>query len=343
VRGVDLDGLAKGFRAFGRDAAGGDSPLYAQLSELVADSPALLALAARSRERSPTLLFAAIHDELLREPDHELARFYPTVGGDGPGPGLGAALEAFCAERATQLEATLTTRSTQTNETGRCSALLPAFASLADGRPLALIEMGASAGLNLNFDRYAYDYGSRRAGVAGSPLTLPCELVGPHVPPLDPPAVASRVGVDLSPPDLTDSRDARWLRACVWADQTPRLERLEAALAIAAEHPVEVHRGDGFDLLPGLIDAAPRDALVCVFHTAVLIYFSHEQRQALEALLAGAGRDVAWVAGEIPGLVVPGRVEPGTPFWFSLAAGRPGAMVQRGRMGHHGAWLEWGG
>jgi hypothetical protein len=128
----------------------------------------------------------------------------------------------------------------------------------------------------------------------------------------------------------------------VWADQTARFERLEAALAIAAEHPVEVRRGDAFDLLPGLIDAAPADALVCVFHTAVLIYFSHEQRQALEALLAAAGRDVAWVAGEIPGFVVPGRVEPGTPFWFSLAAGLPGAMVQRARMGHHGAWLEWG-
>src|SRR4051794_9971539 len=340
---MDLDRLAEGFRSFVRDGAGGDSPLYAQLSELIAASPALLALTARSREASPTLVLAAIHDELLRDPDHALAGYYPTVGGDGPGPGLRTALEAFCADRAARLEATLATRSTQTNETARCSALLPAFASVADGGPLALIEMGASAGLNLNWDRYAYDYGDHRAGAVGSPLTLPCELVGPHVPPLDPPPIASRIGVDLSPPDLTDPRDARWLRACVWADQTARLERLEAALEIATEHPVEVRRGDGFDLLPGLIEAAPADALVCVFHTAALIYFSHDQRQAFEALLAAAERDVAWVAGEMPGLIVPGRVEPGQPFFFSLAVGRPGAMVQKARMSHHGAWLEWGG
>src|SRR5689334_14556642 len=109
VPGVDLDQLAKGFRLFGRDAAGGDSPLYAQLSELIADSPALLELASRSRERSPTLLLAAIHDELLRDPGHALAAYYPSVGGEGPGPGLDAAFADFCMERAAQLEATLTT------------------------------------------------------------------------------------------------------------------------------------------------------------------------------------------------------------------------------------------
>src|SRR5829696_4036591 len=178
---VDPDSLAATFRLFGREVVARDSPLYAQVRELIAGSPALLALAGRSREGSPTLFLAAIHDELLRDPDHALARYYPTVGGEGPGPGLGAALEDFCAVRADRLEATLATRSTQTNETGRCSGLLPAFAAVADGRPLALIEVGASAGLNLRWDRYAYDYGSRRAGAADSPVTIPCELVGPGV------------------------------------------------------------------------------------------------------------------------------------------------------------------
>src|SRR5215208_280773 len=87
---VDPDSLAATFRLFGREVAARDSPLYAQVGELIAGSPALLALAGRSREGAPTLFFAAIHDELLRDPDHPLARYYPTVGGEGPGPGLGA-------------------------------------------------------------------------------------------------------------------------------------------------------------------------------------------------------------------------------------------------------------
>ena len=71
-----------------RRDVGADSPLYAQLCELVADSPDLLALAARSAEETPMVFLAAVHDELLRDPDDELAAYYPTVGGDGPGPGL---------------------------------------------------------------------------------------------------------------------------------------------------------------------------------------------------------------------------------------------------------------
>ena len=102
------------------------------------------------------------------------------------------------------LAATLSTRRTQTNETARCAGLLPAFAAVADGRPLALIEIGASAGLNLRWDHYAYDYGGRAAGVPSSPLTIACELRGPHVPPLDPPPVAWRAGIDLSPVDASD-------------------------------------------------------------------------------------------------------------------------------------------
>ena len=189
--------LARHFRSFSR-AVAADSPLYAQLTELVAESPELLALAARSPEQTPMVFMAAVHDELLRDPAHALAAYYPTVGGDGPGPGLAEAFTSFCADRAEALAATLAIRRTQTNEVARCGALLPAFAAVADGRPLALIEIGASAGLNLLWDHYAYDYGDPTAGVPSSPLTIGCELVGPHVPPLDPPPVAWRAGVDLS-------------------------------------------------------------------------------------------------------------------------------------------------
>src|SRR6059058_3570937 len=100
---MDPASRAAAFRYFARGVATHDSPLYGQVGEIIADSPALIALAEHSREASPTLFFAAIHDELLRDPEHALARYYPSVGGGGPGPGLGAALEDFCAERSERL------------------------------------------------------------------------------------------------------------------------------------------------------------------------------------------------------------------------------------------------
>jgi hypothetical protein len=340
---MDPASLTHQFRTFGRSAAG-DSPLYALLSELVAESPELLALAARSPEGTAMVFLAAVHDELLRDSDHALAAYYPTVGGVGPGPGLAEAFTSFCAERAEALATTLASRRTQTNEVARCGCLLPAFSALADGRPLALIEIGASAGLNLRWDHYAYDYGDRTAGSPSSALTLACELVGPHVPPLDPPPVAWRAGVDLSPVDASDPADARWLRACLWPDQMARQARLAAALEVAREHPVDIRRGDLPTVLPELIAEAPADALVCVFHTAVLIYLENDQIAALRAVLGAVEREVAWIGGEAPGVLVAddGR-EPRGRLHFTLAAGPPGALVQRARMGHHGGWLEWFG
>ncbi len=334
--------LAQTFRDFGR-VAGADSPLYARVCQLIADSPELLAPAERSRERSPMVFLAALHHELLRDPSHALAAHYPTAGGEGPGAGLGEALHRFCADRAEALAATLAVRRTQTNETARCAGLLPAFAALPGGRPLALIEIGASAGLNLLWDRYAYDYGGRRAGAAASPLRIACELRGPGVPPLDPPPVHWRVGVDLAPLDATDPADVGWLHACLWPDQPQRHARLEAALAVAREHPVDVRQGDALTALPGLLAEAPDDALACVFHSAALAYFTREQVGELRALLEAVERDVAWIGAEAPGFLVGERRAPDAPLHFALSGGRPGALAQLARMGHHGGWLEWTG
>ena len=114
--------------------------------------------------------------------------------------------------------------------------------------------------------------------------------------------MAWRAGIDLSPVDLRVPAEVRWLRACVWPDQRARHERLEAALAVAREHgPVDIRRGDALALLPGVIESAPAGALLCVFHTAALAYFTPEQVAELGGLLAALDREVAWVGGEAPG------------------------------------------
>ena len=94
-------------------------------------------------------------------------------------------------------------------------------------------------------------------------------------------------------------------------------------------------------LLPGVIESAPAGALVCVFHTATLIYFGHEKVAELRKLLAGIDRDVAWIGGEAPGVLVDDPGRHGPSLHFALVAGRPGRLEQVGRMGHHGGWLQW--
>jgi hypothetical protein len=250
------------------------------------------------------LLFAAMNLERLRSGE--------------PFPADGPAAAAFCRANEAALRETIATRTTQTNEVNRCSYLLPCFATAAaGGPPLALIEIGASAGLTLNFDRYAYDYGGGLvAGDPASPARLACELRGGS-PPVAVPEVVSRIGVDLAP-----RPDDEWLRACVFADQPERLARLEAALGIAREHPVEIVRGDALEVLPELIAAAPDGARVVVYHTAVGLYLSEDESARLAALTTS----VTYVTAEAEG----------DPHMELRVAGDHVGDAQP-----HGAWLDW--
>lgn len=291
------------FRRFAVAAGDGGSALYARLSEGVAEDPEVagILMAARPEQRQPMLLMAAVHHEVLREQSHPLAAAYR---GERPDEDPYPLFAAFCRERADALRELCATRRTQTNEPARCAVLLPCLATVAaraGSRPLALIECGASAGLNLNFDRYAYDYGGGlRGGAPGAALLIECELRGARRPPLDLPAIASRHGIDLDPADPADPGDARWLHACVWPDQPERHARLAAALAVAREHPVRVDRADVLEALPGAIAAAPADAHVVVLHSAFTAYLSDEQVERLEAIVGGAGRAVSHVSIESP-------------------------------------------
>ena len=291
------------------------------------------------------VFLAAVHDELLREPDDELAAYYPTVGGRrAPDAALGAALARFCAAREEPLAATLATRRTQTNEVARCAGLLPAFAAVAGGRPLAQIEIGASAGLNGLWDHYAYDYAGRAAGDAGL-------------------AAADRLraarrrqrrrstrrrwrgapGIDLSPVDLPTPPTSRWLRACLWPDQPARHARFEAALAVAHEHgPVDVRRGDALAAPPGRdrVGAGGR-ARVRVPHRRARLLHARAGRRAARA--AGERRarrrlDRRRGAGHPRRRAARARRVAATS---RSSAGRPGRLAQVARMGHHGGWLEW--
>ncbi len=257
-------------------------------------------------------------------------------------PGSGPEFVALVRERADEVAETMAVRSTQTNEPARCATLLPVLARLP--QPLALLEVGASAGLCLLPDYYAYCYEGghdvepsvscgvavpRFACRAGAGTPLPHRGV----------EVAWRAGLDLNPVDLRDDAEVRWLEALVWPGEEYRLPRLRAACEVARVVSPRVVRGDLRVDLPALAAQAPAHATLVVFHTAVLAYVRDPgDREAFARSVASAG--AVWVANEgaqlIPG--VPDLPEPHPdPAAFLLCVdGGPVAWTDG-----HGTWIDW--
>lgn len=294
----------------------GVSPSYEALCLGVAGDPELIARldTLPPPQRQPNLLLATV-------------RYL-----DGPVDGY-PDFRAFVLDRWSDVSATMLDRRTQTNEPRRCATLLPVLAGLP--QPLALLEVGASAGLCLYPDRYAYRYDARPM-VGSSDLVLDCRTTGPVPYPTAVPDVAWQAGLDLHPLDVRDDDDVRWLRSLIWPEQADRFAVLDAAVAIARQDPAPVVRGDLLTDLPALAAQAPADATLVVYHSAVLAYLPAELRGGFRAELGTLGRSVVWLANEGPNVVVDFPVPRGSvPFVLS----RDGAPLATASP--HGDWLDW--
>jgi hypothetical protein len=313
--------LARRYLRFADDEAHGRSPLYEELARGVAADPELhkFLLTLPREKRQPNLLFAALR-HIAGTPS----------GWDEFRSGV---IANFGRMRAVML-----TRSTQTNEPGRCAVLLPVLARLP--QPLALIEIGASAGLCLIPDRYAYDYGGHLVrpsdGTEEAPV-FACRTNAAPPPPDTVPRIAWRAGLDLNPIDLADPDAASWLETLVWPGQPDRAARLSAAMVIAAADPPRVVRGDLRRDLAALAAEAPAGATRVVFHSAVLTYLPAPARAEFARSVRGCC-DV-WIANEDAGVFpdIASRAAPGPKGWFLLSVnGEPVAWADP-----HGAALDW--
>ncbi|MGI8586257.1 MAG: DUF2332 domain-containing protein [Chloroflexia bacterium] len=328
--------------------AGGDrddaSPLYRQLALGVSEDPEMLALAGRATSEPAAYLFmGAVHYLLLQGARHPLIAFYPSLT-PSPLPPADAyrVFRDFCFAHVPAITRLIQTRRVQTNEVRRCAMLLPAFGIVgerAGGRQLAVVEIGASAGLNLLWDRLGYDYGrGRRYGDPGAAVQLTCELRGDLQPPFPDvfPPVASRLGIDLHPVDVRDPDATAWLRALIWPEHSARVELLERALAVVRRDPPEIRAGDALDLLPGIMDSVPEGALLSIFHSFTVNQFSDEGRSRLAAILAdyGSKRDLCCISIEGHRITYP---------QLRLLSYAGGVETERllATCSGHGRWMEW--
>lgn len=300
----------------------GVSAAYERIALGVADDPDLLARldSLPPVKRQPNLLLASVR--FLEGPIDSYQRF-----------------AEFVRDRWEDVSATMLARRTQTNEPRRCTALLPALAALP--QPLALLEVGASAGLCLFPDRMRYRYVDEAGGervVGEAPLELTCRVSGPAPLPAGVPEVAWRRGIDLHPLDLRDEDDVRWLQALVWPGQDDRLALLTAAVSIFAEQSSPVVAGDLTRDLVSVAEGAPEDATLVVYDSAVLAYLDVTDRGRFRDQLGELRRrrTVVWLSNEAPGVAVDVAAPEGSRSFVLAQDEVPLAFA-----GGHGDWLQW--
>jgi hypothetical protein len=243
------------------------------------------------------------------------------------------------------LRAFVAAQDVQTNEVQRCVGLLPCFLTVAQetGLPLELLELGASAGLNLQFDRYRYRYARGTWGPDDALVAFDVADRGTVPPGLlkTPLVVRARSGVDLAPVDATSDEGMLLLRAFVWPGRDDRLQRLRgAATTMALAGRPRLVAGDYVQLLPSLLDARPSDAATVVFQTASTGYIGADGRATLRATLerAGAdGRPLAWVSTRAS----EEREGDDDSSWELELRLWPGPARLAARLDFHGNWVEW--
>jgi hypothetical protein len=290
----------------------------------------------------PLRLLGAFHYLVLSETAPGLAALYPPAV-QGPDPGaLGAAM-AEAAEAHSGVIDGFMASPPQTNEVARSLCLVGGFLTVAaeTGLPLRCLELGASAGLNMNWDRYGYRFGDGAEwGDLGSPVQLQGDWTGGAPPRPAAARVIERLGCDEAPIDVRDPDLALRLQSYVWADQSVRMARLRGAIAVKRETGGTPVRADAADWADAHAHPAPGLATV-IYHSVFLQYPPEAIQARIRAAIAAA-----CAAGSAEGPVAWLRMEPDPdnlagPMEVRLTLWPGGEERLLARVHPHGASVQW--
>ena len=279
-------------------------------------------------------LFGAVHRHALAGEAPGVAAHYPSTGGDGDAAAAWQAFIALLEERTVSLE-----RAVQTNEVGRSAALLGGFLLVAQetGLGLRTLELGASAGLNLRWDRFRYEAPDWAFGDAASPARVPCEYEG-GPPPL-PQAiwVMERAGCDAAPIDATTEDGSLTLQSFIWPEQLERLELLRGAIEVARRTPVTLDAMSAPDWIGERLERDRAGSATVVFHSVFWGYMTDLDRERVTTALEAAG-DRATTTEPLAWL----RMEPGPDQTDVTLTTWPGGDERViARAGYHGRPVKW--
>lgn len=324
------------------------SPMYARLfHDLAADyqdnGRTYAMLAGRSQrplhDAIPLRLAGALHRIVLDNRDVRLARHYPSVGGK-PGEDFTADFIAYMRDHIEEIDIALT-QHVQTNEIGRSVVplVLSHWMTSFDISQFEYLELGASAGLNLNFDQYYACYGPLRMGNSQSSVRFMGDWFAnaPDVPKTAA-HIIKRRGVDISPLHVNEKEDRLRLLSFIWPDQKQRFQRTQDAISIMSQHPVVIDKQSAEDWLATHLQSS-RNTATMIFHSIVWQYLGRERQQHLRATISDAGsrrgaeNPLLWARMEPAGDVADVRV--------TMWRGKEPEEFVLATIGYHGQDMKW--
>ena len=312
-------GTADWYRQFAEECKD-QSAIFEDWALGIAEDPEIISLidSLPLQKRQPNLIFAV--SRLLGAPVSEFAEF-----------------RTWLVSNWQQVSAEAATRSTQTNEPRRCAALVAALGLIEE--PISLIEIGASAGLCMQPDRYSYQFGEARLDPVSGPSRLLIESASSSSVPIPSamPNIAWRAGVDLNPLSVLNDTDVKWLETLVWPEQRDRLERVRLAIEIARLDPPRIIKADALLGLKQLLELAPSESRIVVSTPAVLVYLPYLKRMELVEEIVS--RDIDWISLDALRVLpeVDAKLQDPKRFQFTLSMNsNPLANV-----GAHGQFIEW--
>ncbi|HWK21449.1 DUF2332 domain-containing protein [Bacillus sp. J37] len=297
------------FSNFSEKECKNSSKLYEFLSLKISKDNELLEICLNSRNNQPipNSLFGAVHYLLLKGKEHKLKAYYPSIVSEAkPYNESFDYFKDFCLIHKNEINSILETKLVQTNEVRRCAYLYPVFSFIFEEtkKPLALIEIGTSAGLQLLWDNYSYSYNTGEVvGDKNSKLNISSEIIGGITPflPLNPPPISTRIGIDLNIVDLNDYEEYLWLKSLIWPEHKERLKMFESAASYIKDYPVQLIEGDGVTLLREIVENVPKNSSICIFHTHVANQMPLEIKELLLNNIESIGleRDVFHIYNNI--------------------------------------------
>lgn len=299
---VNIEKIGKVFKRFAKIECKEISPLYYELSKRISEDNELLKLSSfcRWRQPIPNLFFASVHYLLLNSPNEELASFYPSIRKNHQSNLPFELFKDFCMRNKEQIKEIEGTKIVQTNAFNRCAYLMPILSHHFSDQEINIIDIGTSAGLTLNMDKYEYYYDGKYF-MGDSQVKIRSEIREGKIPNVQGIIkINKKIGIDQNPLDLKISENSNWLKALIWADKTDRIRNIEAAIEVAQDENIQFEKKATVEEFEKVINDQEIEIPLVVYHTNALYQFTKQERKEFREMIERIGRkrDLIYLAAE---------------------------------------------
>ncbi len=292
---MELEKIRDWFLAFAKTECEGNSELYYNLCIDISKDKDLLKIASFSKagQPIPNIFLASIHYLLLKNSESELAKYYPSITRQSTKDIPFSIFKNYCIKNETEIREIISTKIVQTNSINRCAYLMPIFSKIIseENKPTTIIDIGTSAGLTLNFDKYEYWYNGQKV-YGDSKVSIKSKIIDSNIPKIFKiNHQITKIGIDQNIIDPTNSEEILWLKALIWADQLERFTAIDEALKLDELKKIHYVQGNTIQDIENEISKTDKDQNLIIYATHVLYQFPQEQKNEFYNMLDRIGKE----------------------------------------------------